>query len=153
MPETMLKIPLTGGGDPDPKLVAKSLNSGGNPNLNLVETRDIIANHIAKGGVGLQDEESRADFKRLSSLLGPDKAQKLFSQLALYNQDADVKKLPYLDRVSRFYDTGHGGDADMLTLLKNVKGIGYGPVEGAVNSRYGTTQDAAGKILLRIAQK
>lgn len=150
---TMLRVPLTGGGSEDPNLTTKSLNSGSNPQLNLVETRDIIANHIAKGGAGLQDSERQADFKRLSTLLGADKAQKLFTQLALYNQDSGVKNLPYLDRVSRFYDTAHGNDPDMISLLKNVKGIGYGPVEGAINSRYATTQDAAGKVLLKIAQK
>lgn len=149
MATVKLKLPVSGGGD-DPALVAKqrTLNSGDNPLLNLVEARDIISNQI-KG----DNADTKGDFLRLSQLIGQDKAQKLFTRLALYNQDSSVKSLSYLDRVRRFYDSDHSSDAEMADYINRIKGLGYGPTEGAINSRYAGTQNAAGNILLRIAQK
>lgn len=150
---TMLRIPITGG-DPDPSLVAtKSLNAGGNPQLNLAEARDIIANRIASGQAGINDKDAFADFQRLSSLYGKDTAQKLFTQIALHNQDASVMKLPVGDRVAKFYDNGHGGDKNMFDLLQNIKQIGYGPKAGINDSQYYGVQQAGGNIMLRVAKK
>lgn len=155
---TMLRLPIAGGsGDPDPNLIVKqgSLNSGNNPNLNLVEARDIIANRIAKGGQGMKDDEGYADFKRMSAILGQDKAQKLFTQLSLYNQDGNIKNLPYGDKVAKFYEMGHGNDKDIFDIFQRIKQVGQGVKAGTNDSQYRGVQDAANssnRIMLKVVK-
>lgn len=145
---TYLKVNTGGGGD---KPVQKTLNSGNDPNLNLFEAREIIANAIGKGAVGLNDGEARANFSRLSSLLGAERAQKLFTKLALYNQDSSARALPIGDRVARFYDS-NDDDPEMMKFLSQVKGLSYGPKAGVYDPtvNYGGTKP---DIMLKIAKK
>lgn len=125
----------TGGGGDKP--TAKQETATGKARTSIdttADVRDIVNAFIGKGGVGMKDETSRADYLRLRGLLGDEKAQKLMESVFIHNQRNAA--VPMEKRIQTFYDVG-SNNADVDGLIKNMKNLGYGPLVGGFREKIG----------------
>ncbi len=141
----MLRLSDTGGGGGKP--VAKAETAMGKARTSDDDTadiRDIINSFIGKGGVGMKDDTSRADYARLQNLLGPEKAQKLMESVFIHNQRNATA--PLEKRIQTFYDVG-SNNTDVDDIIKKTKNLGYGPLVGGLReSSKATLQELTGRI-------
>lgn len=139
----MLRIIAEGGGD---KPTAQSTATTGKARTSLDDTadvRDILSNLVGRKISGLSDESTRADYARLQALLGPQKAQKLVTQVIIHNQrNANA---PMEKSIQDFYDVG-SNDPDVNQVLKTVKTFGYGVLPGFRESSKSSIQHMTGRV-------
>lgn len=141
--QTMLRIIAEGGGD---KPTAQSTATTGKARTSLDDTadvRDILSNLVGRKISGLGDESTRADYARLQALLGPQKAQKLVTQVIIHNQrNANA---PMEKSIQDFYDVG-SNDAEVNDVLKGIKSFGYGVLPGFRSSSKLGNQILTGQV-------
>lgn len=160
MAQTMLRIPLTGGSDPDPRFVQSNMAKG--PLDTAFDIRDFLNHAVGGNYTSLADQDIRGSYKQLAQRVGEPMAQKLFTHAFLFNQNNKQGKPE--DRVRAFYEAS-SNDPDVAKVLLTTKGLGYGSREGfnASNNANVTNlggyknMDAGmydkGKILLKVAKK
>lgn len=145
MENIMLRLSDTGGGGDKP--VAKSEVARGKARTgddDTADIRDIINSFIGKGGIGMKDDTSRADYARLQTLLGPEKAQKLMESVFIHNQRSATE--PLEKRIQTFYDVG-SNNQEVDAIIKKTKQLGYGPLVGGLReSSKATLQQLTGRM-------
>lgn len=126
--------------EPKPKL---SFNIDGAADKQA-DARDILSFFAGSGYTGLTDKQSRAAFSSLTKTVGPQLAQKLATQVFLYNQRPETKTAGLEDRVRNFYDIG-SNDKEVDAYLKKTKALGHGVVAGFKDSTLVSNQALQGR--------
>lgn len=139
----MLRILNDEGGE---KPVAQSQSTTGKSRTaddDTADVRDILSNLVGRKVSNLSDENTMADFARLKAIVGPEKAQKLVTQVIIHNsRNANT---PMEKSIQDFYEVG-SSDADVNNVLKTVKTFGYGVIPGFRESSKQSLQLLSGKI-------
>lgn len=108
------------------------------------DIRDALSFLAGKGYSSLSDDESRKTFGRLSALVGAPKAQKLATQVFLFNQRPEIQKFTPEQRVNAFYDIG-SSDKDIAPFIEKAKNFGSGVLPGFRNSALLGNMQLSGK--------
>jgi hypothetical protein len=111
----------------------KFTSRGRTPIDTNLDIRDALSHAVAGGYTSLSDQDIKANFSHISSLIGPEKTQNLFLQAFLFNQRADVKGKSGEDKIQSFYDIGSSDPETKKTLLA-IQNLGAGVREGYRNS-------------------
>lgn len=139
---TMLRISGEGGEKPTAQATTATGKSR-TADDDTADIRDILSGLVGKKISNLSDEGARSDFARLQALVGPEKAQKLVTQVIIHNQrNANA---PMEKSIQDFYEVG-SNDPDVNDVLKTVKGFGYGVLPGFRDSSKQANQILTGKI-------
>lgn len=97
------------------------------------DLRDDIGLLVGGGYTSFSDENARATFARIASVLGKQKASDLSLHIFLQNQRPGAQQMKPVERVSKFYDISSSNAAVKETLEK-VKAFGTGPIAGYTDS-------------------
>ena len=93
------------------------------------DIRDALSFLAGKGYSSLSDDESRKTFGRLVGLVGRPKAEKLATQVFLFNQRPETKTYSPEQKVSSFYEIG-SSDKDISPYIQKAKSFGSGVLPG-----------------------
>lgn len=107
------------------------------------DIRDILTSIVGKNYKGLTDDNIRADYAKLTNLVGLTQAQNLVDTALIYNQNKSNMKLPLEQRVQGFYNQG-SSDPALNTIIKSAGKFGYGPISGLHGSPDVSNQKLAG---------
>jgi hypothetical protein len=88
-----------------------------------LDIRDAISHAVAGGYKSLSDESVKSNYKYISQIVGPKEAQKLFTQVFLFNQRPDAQKKSAEEKLTSFYEIG-SSDPEVKSILQKVKGLG-----------------------------
>lgn len=112
----------------------KPVTNPKSPGTEQFDVRDIIANFVLSGYKGGKlDDQLKGDYQKLFKVLPGDQAQKLLTQISLYNQRPESQKMDWKNKLTSFYNIG-SSDPVTNQLLTKTKGLGYGPIEGVNTS-------------------
>lgn len=107
------------------------------------DVRDILSSLVGRGVSNLTDNSTRAEYQRLMALVGPQKANKLITQVFAHNSRS--QSVPMEKRVQSFYDIG-SNDAEVDEVLKKVKSFGYGVLPGFREQGKQSLQELTGRV-------
>lgn len=140
----MLKFTEGGGGGDKP--IAKEESTTGKSRTSLDDTadvRDILSRLVGQKISNLSDGDVQSDYDHLQKLVGPQKAQKLVTQVIIHNQrNANA---PMEKSIQDFYEVG-SNDPEVNDMLKTVKTLGYGVLPAFRNSSKQQNQILSGQL-------
>lgn len=117
------------------------------PADNDADLRDSVSLLVGGGFTDLKDENARANFLRIRTILNDDqKAQNLLTHIFLQNQRPGWQQMKPEQRVSSFYDI-NSSDKGTSELLQKIKSFGTGPVSGYTDSVNEVNQQQQGQGL------
>lgn len=117
----------------DSRIKVSTQNRSRVPADDTADIRDILTDVVGNSYKGLTDDNIKAQYARLSNLVGVTQAQKLLDHALIYNQNPVNVKLPLEQRVQGFYSAG-SKDQSLNTIIQNAGKLGYGPVASLNNS-------------------
>jgi hypothetical protein len=97
------------------------------------DLRDSVSALVGGGYKSLTDDDSKANFSRIASLIGIKNAQNLFLHISQQNQRPGWNAMKPAERVSKFYDIP-SSDPSTNGVLQNIKSFGSGPMAGYTDS-------------------
>jgi|HubBroStandDraft_4_1064222.scaffolds.fasta_scaffold255443_2 hypothetical protein len=130
------------GGDPD---ITKTTGPAHHKTVldDRADIGDSLANIITKGYKGFTDDDIRADYGRITQILGKEKAQNLIEHAFEFNNRNDVQGRGAADRLNRFYSTD-SGNKDTDQIKSELKTFAEGPLSRLNQSSNLGNQKAAG---------
>lgn len=93
------------------------------------DARELVSMLAAGGHTDMSNEEVQKAYGVLSGMVGAPRAQKIFNQAILYNSRPESKALSPEERVQGFFEMG-SNDPETNEYMRNLRGIGYGPIHG-----------------------
>lgn len=111
---------------------------------NTADIRDSITNLVGSGYTAMNDDNARANYARLSNLVGQDKARKILDRIFLFNS-RQQPNMNARDRVSQFYDSSVS-NPDIEPIIKQAKTFGYGPLSGLNSSPDVVNMQLSGRL-------
>lgn len=141
--KVVFKMPPTG--DPVKGAAkAETLNPGRGPIESRLDIRDRIY-ELLGGGMDMSQMDKNAVYSDLADMIGPEKAQKVFVQTAMFGSHPEHRALPIENRIQLFYDIG-SNDPDVKQILDQTRNLGYGLKHGFRTSSSQLNQELAGRI-------
>jgi hypothetical protein len=112
--------PTTGGGKA-PLTSADYQAQGRNSINDTLDIQDALNHIIAGGYTDFSNVDVKSNYKYISSLVGAQRAEKLFLQAFLFNQRPGMNQKGGEDKIQAFYDLGSSDPETKQTLLAITK--------------------------------
>lgn len=118
-------------GTEDPKLVQK--DRPGSTTDQTADLRDSVSLLVGGGYTSLSDPDARANYSRMVSIMGKERAQNMLTHIVLQNSRTGWDKMKPEERVGKFYDinSSHGPTDE---TIQQIKSFGSGPLAGYTDS-------------------
>jgi hypothetical protein len=110
-------------------------SQGRNSINDTLDIQDALNHVIAGGYTDFSDQDVKSNYKYISSLVGAQKAEKLFVQAFSFNMKPGNNKKGGEDKIQEFYDTGSKDPETQQTLTAITK-QGYGVRDRFRNSAH-----------------
>lgn len=127
-----------GDGTPKERIITQS-----DPNKDTLDIRQILTNIVGRGYKSLSDDSIRADYAKLTNIVGMTQARQLVDHAIIYNQTANNKNSPVEARVQSFFNAP-ANDKNVNAMLQRVSKFGDGVVAGLSRSPDVGNQQLAG---------
>lgn len=124
--DTNLKTAMTGNfgsGPDDTPDVQKGSKATHGPLEDGADVRDILTAMVGKGYTDFSSPDVKNYLSYLSNKIGVPAAQKIFTNIFLFNQRDDMKFRKPLERVDHFYGTSFN-DRDVNNIVKGAASLG-----------------------------
>jgi hypothetical protein len=128
------------GGDDVQKLPIKNKT----PLDDTADIRDILSEFAVKGYQGVGKDQAKANFDKLTLLVGKGTAMKLINSVDIFQQSPQSKVANPEDKIQAFYNLG-SNDKEVSDVLKRVNAFGTGVKSGARTSASEGLQQIEGR--------
>jgi len=115
--------------EPKPKPLEGNIAKKNNSADDTADLRDSISILVGRGYTGLTDDDSKANFKRISNIIGQGAARDLLSHILIQNQRPELQGATPDARLTHFYDI-NSSNAPVQDILQKVKSFGSGTAAG-----------------------